>query len=213
MVSPPSLSSERVGEHERQRRLGHHRRRRHGARVGALFLRVERLLGRQIDRRQRPRQRRDRLHRRARHQRLAVGDAAFDAAHVVRRPHEARAVVEDGIEHAPSRASPPRRSRRRSPTPFIAWIDISAMASRPSSRSDPIRRASRGPAARPRPRPRRRRRRSRRLSAPPDGLDHHRRRAARRRSARPTPRPRRAPRAARRRRARAAAAPRRRRCA
>ena len=78
-----------VGEHEGDHRLPHDAGGRHGARVGALAQRLGRLVRGDVDRPQRLRQRRERLHRRADDERLARRHPALQAAGVVRLAVEA----------------------------------------------------------------------------------------------------------------------------
>ena len=85
---------------------------------------------------ERLRQRRQRLHRPDHDERVAGRHAALDAAGAVRLAVVAALVrPEDLVVGLRSPRAPPARSRRRSPTPFSAWIDMIACASRPSRRS------------------------------------------------------------------------------
>ena len=79
-----------AGELERDRCLGDDRERLDGRRVRALDERLRRLAGGEVDRLQRPHQRRQRLHRRADDDLLAVRDAGLDPARAVRLPVKAR---------------------------------------------------------------------------------------------------------------------------
>src|SRR3954470_1164301 len=84
------------GEDERDHRLPHHAGRRHDGGVGALAQRLGRLAGGDVDRAQRLRQRRQRLHRRAHDERLSGRHAALETAGSVRLAVEAAlTLVED----------------------------------------------------------------------------------------------------------------------
>ena len=76
-------------QYQRHHRLDHHAGSGHRAHVGALVDRHRFLAGGHVDGGQRARHGRDRLHRRADPQRLAVGHAAFQAAGAVGGAHDA----------------------------------------------------------------------------------------------------------------------------
>ena len=84
IASPPNLSFARAGELPGDRRLGDDRERLDGGHVRALDERLRRLAGLEVDRAERLHQRRQRLHRGADDDLLAVRDAGLDAARVVR---------------------------------------------------------------------------------------------------------------------------------
>ena len=91
---------------------------------------------REVDRPQRLHQRGDRLHEAGDAHVLAVGDAAFEAAGVVGRPHRRLALRVAAAGSRRARASPGRSATSGPmpmPTALIAWMHISACPSRPSS--------------------------------------------------------------------------------
>ena len=136
MWSPPNFSPVGRGQHQRHHRLAHHARRGHGAGVGALAQRLRGLLRGDVDRAQRLGERRQRLHGAAHDQRVAGGHAALHAAGAVGLAEVAALLgPEDLVVGLRARRARRGRSRRRSPTPFIAWIDMIACARRPSRRS------------------------------------------------------------------------------
>ena len=128
------LLEHRVGEHERDHRLGDDARGGHGADVGALVVRLGGLAGRDVDRAQRVRHGGDRLHAGPHAQQLAGGHSALGAAGAVAQASDA------GRRRSTSSswACEPRRVVVRKPsptsTPLIAWMPMSAAASCESSR-------------------------------------------------------------------------------
>ena len=108
---------------------------------------------------QRPHQRRQRLHRGADDDLLAVRDAGLEPARAVRLAPVAVLVAQDLVVRLASRAA--RASAKPSPisTPLTAWMPISAAASRASSRSL-LRRVGAEPGRHARARAPRRRRRA-----------------------------------------------------
>ena len=102
-----------AGELERDRRLGDDGERLDRLDVGALDERLRRLAGLEVDRVERAHERRERLHRRADDDRLAVRDAGLDPAGAVRAPLEARVDLVVRLRaHGVARARSRRRSRR-----------------------------------------------------------------------------------------------------
>src|SRR5438874_1276205 len=83
------LLEEGVGQHDRHHGLAHDAGRGNGADVAALHDRLHRFLGGEVHRLQRSAQRGQRLHGGAHHDGLAVGDAALEAAGIVRGAIEA----------------------------------------------------------------------------------------------------------------------------
>ena len=178
------LLSRRAGELPRDRRLGDDRERLDRGDVAALDERLRRLAGGEVDRVERPHQRRQRLHRGADDDLLAVRDAGLDPAGAVRAARAGRARSRRGPRsRARARARSRRRSRRPSPPGSPSARPRAARRAAPrASRTSraPGRRRSRGPRRRRRAcRGRRARRRSQPRSSP-----------ARRRSRAPSPRPR-----------------------
>ena len=112
------LLAGRAGQLEGDRGLGHDGQRLDRGDVAALDERLSRLAGLEVDRAERPHQRRQRLHRGARDHLLAVRDAALDPAGEVRLPVERAVLVgEDLVVRLPSRVARRARSRRRSRRP------------------------------------------------------------------------------------------------
>src|SRR5438309_10003158 len=101
------LLEERVGQRQRHHRLADDARRRHHAHVAPLVMRLDLLLGLDVDRLHRLLHRRDRLDGDAQVDGLAVGDAASEAARAVGEVAEPAALVIDLIVELGAR---PRRA-------------------------------------------------------------------------------------------------------
>src|SRR5579875_782939 len=96
-VVAAELLLHRAREYQRDHRLAHHRRRGDRAYVGALVLHLRLGAAGEVDRVLARDGGGDRLHRRAQHQRLAVGGAALEAARAVGGPHRAARPPADGV--------------------------------------------------------------------------------------------------------------------